>query len=112
VIIYISSRDCALKQLRDPRRWTAVVAVRPWCRDTIEFDRERKDQIDASIDRRPARPPADPAVLLRGALTVATMEDADLFRAFAEIIGLLELPGQVMARPGLTASCGSPLAAA
>jgi hypothetical protein len=44
---------------------------------------------------------ADPAVLLRGALTVAMMEDADLFRAFAGIVGMLELPRQVMACPGL-----------
>jgi 2-polyprenyl-6-methoxyphenol hydroxylase-like FAD-dependent oxidoreductase len=195
VTIYISSRDRALKQLRDPCRWTAVVAacplhahlldgepitgvlamsgpvnryrrlvsggtpvvtgivsvgdswsctnpslgrgmttglmhavgtvevvrehlgdpnllarrhdemsetrVRPWYRDTIEFDRERKEQIDASIDGRPARAPADPAALLRTALTIAMMEDADLFRAFAEIIGMLEPPRQVMTRPGL-----------
>lgn len=75
--------------------------VRPWYQDTIEFDRERKEQIDASINGRPAPVPADPAALARGALRVAMMDDADLFRAFAEIIGMLALPQQVMTRPGL-----------
>ena len=75
--------------------------VRPWYQDTIEFDRQRKEQIDASIDGRPARAPTDPAALARRALPVAMMDDADLFRAFAEIIAMLALPQQVMTRPGL-----------
>jgi 2-polyprenyl-6-methoxyphenol hydroxylase-like FAD-dependent oxidoreductase len=75
--------------------------VRPWYQDTIEFDRERKEQIDASINGRPARAPTDPAALARRALPVAMMDDADLFRAFAEIIAMLTPPQQVMTRPGL-----------
>ena len=34
-------------------------------------------------------------------LTVAMLHDADLFRAFIEIIALLALPQQVLGRPGL-----------
>lgn len=76
--------------------------VRPWYQDTIEFDRERKEQIDASIDGRLLRPPAGPEGRLRSALRLAMMHDADVFRAFAEIVGMLTLPQHVMARPGLT----------
>jgi hypothetical protein len=75
--------------------------VRPWYEDTIEFDRQRKEQIDASIDGRPARAPAGPAALARSALPVAMQADADLFRAFAEINAMITPPRQVMARPGL-----------
>ena len=74
--------------------------IRPWYQDTIEFDRERKEQIDASIEGRPARA-RRPAALARRALLVGMMHDPDFFRAFAEIIGMLALPQQVMARPGL-----------
>jgi hypothetical protein len=76
--------------------------VRPWYQDTIDFGRDRKEQIDASIAGRPARPPADLAALARRALPAAMMDDADLFRAFAEIIAMLTPPQQVMTRPGLT----------
>lgn len=195
VTVYISSRDRALKQLRDPGRWTALVAacplhahlldgkpitgvlamsglvnryrrlvvdgtpvvtgvvsvgdswsctnpslgrgittglmhaagtldvvrehlghplalahghdemtetrVRPWYRDTVEFDRGRKEQIDASIEGRPARAAQDQASLARRALLVAMRHDPDIFRAFADIMAMLALPQQVMARPGL-----------
>ena len=74
--------------------------VRPWYQDTIEFDQQRKEQLDASIDGRP-RAPADPAALARRALPVAMMDDADLFRAFAEITAMLTPLQQVMTRPGL-----------
>ncbi len=75
--------------------------VRPWYQDTIEFDQQRKEQIDASIEGRQARAPADPAALARSALPVVMMGDADLFRAFAEINAMLTPPQQVMTRPGL-----------
>jgi 2-polyprenyl-6-methoxyphenol hydroxylase-like FAD-dependent oxidoreductase len=85
---------CAHDQMSQAR-------VRPWYEDTIEFDRQRKEQIDASIDGRPARAPAGPAALARSALPVAMQADADLFRAFAEINAMITPPRQVMARPGL-----------
>jgi 2-polyprenyl-6-methoxyphenol hydroxylase-like FAD-dependent oxidoreductase len=88
----------ALAQRHDEMSETRV---RPWYQDTIDFDRDRKEQIDASIDGRPARAPADTAALARQALPVAMLDDADVFRAFAEIVGMLTPPRQVMARPGL-----------
>lgn len=72
----------------------------PWHQHTIGLDRARRDQINASIDGRPARPPEGPAARVGAALPVAMMYDADVFRAFAEITAMLSQPHEVMARPG------------
>jgi hypothetical protein len=71
----------------------------PWYRNTVAFDRQHTAQIDATIHGRSAPRPADPAYALR----VAMLYDAELFRAFLEIISLLALPQEVMARPGVRA---------
>ena len=44
---------------------------------------------------------ADPAAKLRAALPVAMLEDADVYRAALEISSCLELPQDVVSRPGL-----------
>ena len=75
--------------------------IRPWYDDTLEFDREREEQIDAAIEGRSCSLPAKPAALVRRALLVGMMHNADLFRAFAEINSMLALPREVMGRPGV-----------
>jgi 2-polyprenyl-6-methoxyphenol hydroxylase-like FAD-dependent oxidoreductase len=75
--------------------------VTPWYRNTVEIDRTRIAQIHALIGGRPALQPTDPPARIRNALLVAMMHDADLFRAYAEIVSLLALPQEVMARPGV-----------
>jgi 2-polyprenyl-6-methoxyphenol hydroxylase-like FAD-dependent oxidoreductase len=69
----------------------------PWYQDTVELDRKRTAQINATIHDRRAPQPADPG----DALLVAMMYDAELFRASIEITSLLALPQEVMARPGV-----------
>jgi 2-polyprenyl-6-methoxyphenol hydroxylase-like FAD-dependent oxidoreductase len=71
--------------------------VTPWYRSTVEFDRQRTAQMNATIDGRSAPPPTDPG----SALLVAMMYNAELFRAYLEISSLLALPREVMARPGV-----------
>jgi 2-polyprenyl-6-methoxyphenol hydroxylase-like FAD-dependent oxidoreductase len=71
--------------------------VAPWYRSTVEFDRGRAAQINAVIQGRPA-PATDDR---REALGVAMLHDASLFRAAMEIVSLLALPNEVMARPGV-----------
>ena len=75
--------------------------VRPWYRDTLDVDRERQEQIGASIDERPCVLPMEPVALARRALRRAMMHDADIFRAFAEIMSMLASPQEVLGRPGL-----------
>ncbi len=78
----------------------------PWYRQTVELDRERKRQIDASIAGAPAAPEAAPPGHDGGdapglaQIQAGMLYDADVFRAFLEIISLLALPAEIMARPG------------
>jgi 2-polyprenyl-6-methoxyphenol hydroxylase-like FAD-dependent oxidoreductase len=79
----------------------------PWYRQTVQLDRARKAQIDASIAGV-----AEPRAPLPGhdgggtpgwaEIQVAMLYDADVFRAFMEIIGMLALPDDIMARPGFS----------
>jgi 2-polyprenyl-6-methoxyphenol hydroxylase-like FAD-dependent oxidoreductase len=71
--------------------------VTPWYRSTVEVDRARTAQINAAIQGRPAPRPTGPGE----ALAVAMMYDASLFRAALEIVSLLALPQEVLARPGM-----------
>jgi 2-polyprenyl-6-methoxyphenol hydroxylase-like FAD-dependent oxidoreductase len=81
--------------------------VTPWYQNTIQMDRARRAQLHAAATGDPAAaapaPPAgaDPAARLQQALPVAMLYDADVFRAFIEILGLLALPQEVFSRPGL-----------
>ena len=79
--------------------------ILPWYRQTVQLDRARKAQIDASIAGAPAAAP--PGLDGGGTpgwaeLQVAMLYDADMFRAFLEIISMLALPGDIMARPGFS----------
>jgi hypothetical protein len=71
--------------------------VAPWYRTTVEFDRTRTAEMQAAIQGRPAPKPSGPGE----ALAVAMMYDPLLFRAYLEIVSLLALPREVLARPGL-----------
>jgi 2-polyprenyl-6-methoxyphenol hydroxylase-like FAD-dependent oxidoreductase len=75
--------------------------VTPWYRHTIAVDRQRMAEITACIEGRPAVPSADPAAVAFRLMRVAMMHDPEAFRAFNEIVGLLTLPDEVLARPGI-----------
>lgn len=72
--------------------------ITPWYENTLALDRARLAQLDAVAAGRPAPPP--PPGPMSG-LAVAMLYDADLFRAFIEIVGMLATPQEVLARPGL-----------
>jgi 2-polyprenyl-6-methoxyphenol hydroxylase-like FAD-dependent oxidoreductase len=74
--------------------------VTPWYRNTVAFDRARKEQIDASIEGRPAAEPAGPMAQFSQAFGVAMLYDPDVFRGVMEFLSMNSLPGQVFARPG------------
>ena len=80
--------------------------IMPWYRQTVQLDRARKAQIDASMAGSPAAPGTPPPGLDGGGtpgwteLQVAVLYDADVFRAFMEIIAMLAMPEEIMARPG------------
>jgi len=73
----------------------------PWYRATLNVDRDRQAEIDALVDGRPVPPPADDAAAVRRALMVAMAYDPQVYRAFLDIVGVIDLPQDVFARPGL-----------
>ena len=74
--------------------------VTPWYQNTVTFDRARKQEIDASIEGRPA--PQLPASMaqFQQAFGVAMLYDPDVFRGMMEFISMMALPEQVFTRPG------------
>ncbi len=45
--------------------------------------------------------PGDPGYEMTSALALASQRDPDVFRAFIDIVGVLELPEVALARPGV-----------
>jgi hypothetical protein len=54
-----------------------------------------------ALDAGPGGRPADDAAAVGSALTVAMAYDPEAYRAFLDIIGVIALPQDVLARPGL-----------
>ena len=74
--------------------------VEPWFQRTLAFDRHRLAEMAAEAEGVPYEPD-DPAYEMTGALAEASSRDPDVLRGFLDIVGALELPGNVMARPGM-----------
>jgi flavin-dependent dehydrogenase len=85
--------------------WDAVTEAEltSWYRATVNADRPRHAQIEALISGRPAPAPPedDPVAAVQRALPLAMAYDADVFRAFLEIVSVQTLPSVVLARPGM-----------
>ena len=75
--------------------------VDPWYRDTVELDRARLEQINASIEAPPVPDGVGDEADVQRAFDVAAPYDADIFRAMMETVTMLALPKEVLARPGL-----------
>ena len=92
--------------LDDPRaqavRWHELTAesVEPLFVDTLEFDRHRLAEIEATIEGRPYETD-DPGWALGNALAASIMRDPDLLRGFIEVVSLLDTGVGVMSRPGI-----------
>jgi 2-polyprenyl-6-methoxyphenol hydroxylase-like FAD-dependent oxidoreductase len=90
----------------DPRaqavRWHELTAesVEPLFVDTLEFDRHRLAEIEATIQGRPYETD-DPGWALGKALAASIMSDGDLLRGFIEVASLLDTGVGVMSRPGI-----------
>ena len=81
----------------------------PWYRLTAQADRARLAQITAVVQGRPAERPAAPPgpdLALMRDMTAGLTRDADVFRAFIEMYGLLATPPGP-ARPSCWRCCAS-----
>jgi 2-polyprenyl-6-methoxyphenol hydroxylase-like FAD-dependent oxidoreductase len=74
--------------------------VEPYYRATLAFDRHRLAEIDAGIEGK-EYDPGDPEFEITQALQHAALQDPDILRAFLKIAGVLELPADVLAAPGI-----------
>jgi 2-polyprenyl-6-methoxyphenol hydroxylase-like FAD-dependent oxidoreductase len=74
--------------------------VEPWYQTTLSFDRHRLAEMSAIADGT-TYDPGDPAFEMAGALAQASSRDHDAFRAFLDVVMVLELPQTVLGRPGM-----------
>jgi 2-polyprenyl-6-methoxyphenol hydroxylase-like FAD-dependent oxidoreductase len=99
-------RDLARTELEDPHAfavaWDSVTEAEltPWYQATVAVDRARLADIEAVRTGSERPRPSDPAAKLAAALGSAMAHDADIFRAYMEIVGCLALPRAVFGRPG------------
>lgn len=100
-------RDTVREHLDDvsefTQAWDAVTEAEftPWYRATVATDRARLAEIDALRSGSAPPPPPDGAAAARARLPIAATRDADVYRAFLEVVGCLTHPAEVFARPGL-----------
>lgn len=86
------------------KAWDTVTAGRPaaWHDSTVQFDRIRGPEVEALRQGLPD--PHDPNdILIAGfrAFDSARHYDAEVLHAFGGVFGCLELPEEVLARPGV-----------
>jgi 2-polyprenyl-6-methoxyphenol hydroxylase-like FAD-dependent oxidoreductase len=77
-----------------------AATVEPWYQATLSFDRHRLAEMAAMADGT-TYDPGDPVFEMSAALARASSRDHDVFRAFLDIVMVLELPETVLSRPGL-----------
>ncbi len=73
--------------------------LRPWHDATTSIDRRRVEEMRALLAGDSWLP--DPGAQVAGALVGAASSDPVAARAFGEVLGCLELPSTIFARPGL-----------
>jgi 2-polyprenyl-6-methoxyphenol hydroxylase-like FAD-dependent oxidoreductase len=90
--------DPAALALRFDDATEAIVG--PWYRTTVAFDRHRLRDMEAAIAGEPYDP-GDPEWEIGQAMQAAAGADPDVFRSFLRIVGVLSLPEEVLAQPGI-----------
>ncbi|HWD51712.1 MAG TPA: tryptophan 7-halogenase [Acidimicrobiales bacterium] len=86
--------------LSDAFASATLSTVEPWYQGTLSFDRHRLAEM-AAIAEGTIYDPADPEFEITSALALASSRDPDVFRAFIDIVAVLELPEAVLDRPGM-----------
>jgi 2-polyprenyl-6-methoxyphenol hydroxylase-like FAD-dependent oxidoreductase len=105
----IAIRDVARVHFDDPHglamAFDAVTEERftPWYRQQLDRDHDRVASIQATIEGRevPKADPSNPIKQMQQAFATAAAHDPEVARAFAEVLSVLALPQEIMARPGM-----------
>lgn len=74
--------------------------VRPWYEATLSFDRHRLSEISAEIEGMPYDSD-DPAFEMTKAMMHASSQDGDIFREFVRVMGMVQSPNEMLAKPGM-----------
>ena len=84
------------------RTWHDVTdaTAGPWYRSTLSYDRHRLAEIEAEIEGRPYEPEGPEWEITRSWQHAAT-QDPELFRAFLRNAGVVSLPEEILAEPGV-----------
>lgn len=82
------------------RSLATATTVEPWYQGTLSFDRHRLNEMEA-VAEGTTYDPGDPQYEITNALALASSKDPDAFRGFIDVVGVLELPEAVLARPGM-----------
>jgi hypothetical protein len=77
-----------------------LASANPWYESTLSFDRHRLAEIEALVDGREYEFD-DPEWEMTQAMAHAAGQDGDVLRAFLKVVGVLELPQDVMSDPAL-----------
>ncbi len=83
-------------------RWSELTdqTVQPYFAETLSFDRHRLAEVEAAMEGRPYE--CDDADWVMGqALASSILGDPDLLRGFIDVVTLLDLQENVLARPGI-----------
>jgi 2-polyprenyl-6-methoxyphenol hydroxylase-like FAD-dependent oxidoreductase len=87
------------------REWDEITETHqtPWYRAQVAMDRARVAGMLAARDGRPEPEPApdDVNAQMTKAFFTAFPHDADIFRAFLEVMGCLTTPEELLGRPGM-----------
>lgn len=75
-------------------------SVEPWYRATLSYDRHRLAEIDAEVDGTTYESD-DPVYAITKALEFAAGSDPEALRAALRVAGMLDLPDDALARPGV-----------
>lgn len=101
----VVARDC-LRGAEDPAVLAESYAtatgevVEPWYQATLAFDRARLDEMGRIAAGAPEGALA-PEYEMARAMQAATLRDPDCFRAMLDVMLVHDLPGAVLARPGI-----------
>jgi 2-polyprenyl-6-methoxyphenol hydroxylase-like FAD-dependent oxidoreductase len=80
---------------------TTEEKLTPWYRQQVERDQRRSAEVQAVIDGRTLPPLDDPMAKMQRAFMAGAGQDPELARAFFEMMSILALPHEIMARPGM-----------
>jgi 2-polyprenyl-6-methoxyphenol hydroxylase-like FAD-dependent oxidoreductase len=105
----VALRDLLRSHLDDPYRLAIALdkvteeQLTPWYRQQMDRDSDRVAAVNAAIEgREPPKPDlSEPIKQIQQSFFLAAQFDPEVARAFSEVLSVLALPKEILARPGM-----------